>query len=135
MYKSNLLAVKEYIDNLKNEIVDEQTIAIIDKVFNDIYYPQKEHGNIKVNKLNVIEDYENGLSIDCLAKKYNCCVDTIRTKLKGVEKIKTSRKHRSKKTLNIIEELNTTDKRLSDIAKQYGVSKQYVSLLNKNLHN
>ena len=89
-------------------------------------------GRPKVSRDSMIEDYINGLSLTKLAKKYGYARSTVYRiiKRKGVQ-MREARDIARKS--DIIKELQSGEISQSEIARKYNVSRQYVSLIKKEL--
>jgi hypothetical protein len=99
-------------------------------------------GTKSENTAAVCEAYLNGEhDVKKLAKTFHYSVGTIRTYLLlgGVKRERPKHyictKEKSEKTLNIIAELRKGEKTQYEIAKEYGVTRQYVNELKKGMKN
>lgn len=90
----------------------------------------KKNAHRRVDVQGIVEDYKNGFTdIKFLCKKYNCCRRTIFSALKGAERQKKHVHKPNKKELDILSDLNkmsVTRESMAEIARRYGVSRQYV---------
>ena len=89
-------------------------------------------GRPKISRQPMIEDFSNGLSIDKIAKKYGYKRATV-CNILNENGIKFS-KIRSKDRQNeIVNDLRSGYLSQSEIARKYNVSRQYVSLIKKEM--
>ena len=91
-------------------------------------------GRPKVSRDSMIEDYINGLSLTKLATKYGYTRSTVYLIIKrnGVQ-MREARDITRKS--DIINELQSGEISQSEIARKYNVSRQYVSLIKKEMES
>lgn len=94
---------------------------------------KKPHAHRKINPQDIINDYQNGFTdIRFLCNKYNCCRTTVYNAIHGLER------HRTQKIPNngvcaAIKQIGVTGETMAQIARRFGVSRQYVFKMKNRL--
>lgn len=100
---------------------------------------KKEQPHRKVDPQDIITDYQNGyIDVKFLARKYNCSVTSVNRYLRNIDRVKrVKREHKpNDKEREIISDLlrmSVTLENMSQIARRYNVSRQYVHKLKNKI--
>lgn len=95
-------------------------------------YSDIKLGRPKISRQPMIEDFSNGLSISKIAKKYGYKRATV-CNILNENGIKFSKIRSKERQLGIVDDLQSGYLSQSEIARKHNVSRQYVSLLKKEL--
>lgn len=105
-----------------------------------VYNVIKEKG-VKKRKHTMVDydgiraDYSNGFTdVKFLAKKYSCCEMVVYRALDGIEKVRTVKIPNNELT-TAIKQMSRTDETMSQIARRFNVSRQYVYELKEKIYN